>query len=127
MLVPLPAVRLFLKRPILTHVVLHMTRPITRMYVGHTHYMAYAMKIFVKTVDQQTIPVDVSPQDTVRILKRKLYNEMHIPADQQKLVFSGIIEYKCIISHGIDLIYYLTPMRDICIGYNIPMRDISHL
>ena len=49
------------------------------------------MKVFVKTVDGQTVPVDVSPHDSVRTLKRKVFDEIHVPPDQQKLVFIGNI------------------------------------
>lgn len=44
--------------------------------------------IFVKIIDDRTITLDVSPGDTIAIVKQKIEAENGIPPDQQSLVFN---------------------------------------
>lgn len=47
------------------------------------------MQIFVKTLTGKTITVEVEPSDTVQTLKQKIMEKESVPADQQRLIFSG--------------------------------------
>lgn len=47
------------------------------------------MQIFVKTLTGRTMTVDVEAADTVESLKAKIQSRENIPAEQQRLIFSG--------------------------------------
>ncbi|XP_063590745.1 polyubiquitin-like isoform X2 [Penaeus indicus] len=48
------------------------------------------MEVYVKTLTGKTLTVEVTPQDTVEVLKAKLQDIEGVPTDQQRIVFSGI-------------------------------------
>lgn len=67
------------------------------------------MRVFVKTVDSETIPINISPQDTVIILKIRISDEIGIEPKQQKLIFAG--EYKIEVGVASKVMYILLAMN----------------
>ena len=47
------------------------------------------MRIFLKTLTGNTIPLDVNPTDTVDQMKAQVQEKEGIPPDQQRLVFKS--------------------------------------
>ena len=47
------------------------------------------IQIFVKTLSEKTITLDVDPTDMTEDVKMKIYNKEGIPPDCQRLTFAG--------------------------------------
>lgn len=46
-------------------------------------------QIFVKTLSGQTLTLDVSDEDKITDIKKKIQAKNQIPFDQQRLIFNG--------------------------------------
>ena len=51
----------------------------------------YGMQIFVKTLDGETITLEVEPNDSIDAIRAKVQEKESIPAYKQKLIFAGKI------------------------------------
>ena len=59
----------------------------------HTFFISgvlvHNMKIFLKTLQGETIPLNVEPSDTIEALKSIVEVKTGVPPDQQKLIYAG--------------------------------------
>lgn len=49
----------------------------------------YAMQIFVKTLTEKNITLEVEPNDSIDAIKAKIQEKENILSEQQKLIFAG--------------------------------------
>ena len=47
------------------------------------------MQIFIKTLLNRTIIIEVAPDDTIAGVSEKIFHKTDIPIDQQRLIFEG--------------------------------------
>jgi len=50
---------------------------------------ASAMQIVVKTLTGKAIPLSVEPGDTIEAVKQRIQDQVGLPPDQQRLLYSG--------------------------------------
>ena len=62
------------------------------------------MRIFIKSLNGNSITVDVKPSDTIKSLKSKVFNKLQVPPDNQRLLYSSsqLEDKMTIADYGIE-------------------------
>ena len=62
------------------------------------------MRIFIKSLNGNTITVDVKPSDTIKSLKSKVFDKLQVPPDNQRLLYSSsqLEDKKTLADYGIE-------------------------
>ncbi|MFS7924839.1 putative Ubiquitin-like domain-containing protein [Helianthus anomalus] len=55
------------------------------------HKSRVFMKIFIKTHSGETIHLEVKPSDTICNVKATIQDQIHIPCDEQALIFEDMV------------------------------------
>ncbi|CAG8790473.1 664_t:CDS:1, partial [Racocetra fulgida] len=80
------------------------------------------MQVFIKTLNGETIALDVESFHSIEDVKKEIYNRGYIPSDQQRLIFSGrqLKDVHTLSDYAISKGSTLHLNARLCGGYSTP-------